>query len=87
MSIFTIGRVCNKTKGRDAPATCIIVDVIDKNHVLITGPREVTGVRRRKVNTNHLEPLPKTLDISKDAKDSDIAPLIETYLKESESNL
>ena len=86
MSIFTIGRVCKKTKGRDAPATCIIVDVVDKNYVLITGPEEVTGVRRRKVNISHLEPISKIIDISKDAKDSDIAPLIETYLKEIESN-
>ncbi|MHA1712497.1 MAG: 50S ribosomal protein L14e [Candidatus Ranarchaeia archaeon] len=81
MAIYTIGRVCEKTRGRDAPNMCVIVDVIDKNYVLVTGPKKLTGVRRRKVNVSHLTPLPHVLEIKKGADDKTIEPLMQTILK------
>ena len=80
MSIFSVGRICEKTHGRDALKKCVIVDVIDKNFVLITGPKTVTGVRRRKINTSHLKPLPHVLEITKNANDKTIEPLMEGFL-------
>jgi len=61
MALIDVGRVCRKTRGRDAGGICVVVDFADKGTVLVDG-REV---RRRKVSINHLEPAPVTLDIRK----------------------
>ncbi|WP_457611716.1 KOW motif-containing protein, partial [Methanocaldococcus sp.] len=37
MAAIEIGRVCIKTLGREAGNTCVIVDILDKNFVLIDG--------------------------------------------------
>jgi large subunit ribosomal protein L14e len=63
-----IGRVCIKTKGREAGKECVIVDIIDRNFVLITGPE----VRRRRVNMNHLKPLNKTVNIQRNATNEEV---------------
>ncbi len=73
MPSIEVGRVCVKLNGREAGHKCIIVDVIDKNFVLITGPKKVTGVRRRRTNVKHLEPTEDTLEIRKGASDEDIS--------------
>lgn len=71
-----VGRVCVKLRGREAGKKCVIVDVIDKNFVLITGPKSVTGVKRRRVNINHLEPLAEKVEIKRGASDEEIAEAI-----------
>ena len=76
MSAFDVGRVCVKTEGRDAGKRCVIVDVLDKNFVLCSGPENVTGVRRRRVNMNHLKPLEEKFEIMKGATDEQIATLM-----------
>lgn len=76
MSVMDVGRVCVKLTGREAGSRCVIVDVIDRNYVMVTGPEELTGVRRRRVNLSHLRPLDETVDISKNASDDDIATLL-----------
>ncbi len=65
-----------KLKGREAGSRCVIVDVVDRNYVIVTGPPEVTGVRRRRVNMSHLQPLDKVIEISKNASDDEIAGLL-----------
>lgn len=65
-----IGRVCVKTTGREAGRKCVIVDLLDRNFVRVTGPRSVTGLRRRRLNISHLSFLPHRLDIRKDATDA-----------------
>jgi len=67
-----VGRICIKKFGRDAGGRCVIVDVIDKNFVLVTGPKEVTGVRRRKVNVSHLDLTEKKIEISVEANDEEV---------------
>ncbi len=62
-----IGRVCVKTAGRDAGGRCVIVDVLDKNYVLVDGE-----VRRKKVNIKHLEPLDIVVKIKKGAHHDEI---------------
>ncbi|MGD2142528.1 MAG: 50S ribosomal protein L14e, partial [Candidatus Bathyarchaeota archaeon] len=42
MSAMDLGRICVKLKGREAGKRCVIVDVIDRNYVIVTGPPELT---------------------------------------------
>jgi large subunit ribosomal protein L14e len=63
MSVYDIGRVCIKTLGREAGHYCVIVDVIDKNYLLIDGLK----VRRRRVNYKHIEPTSDIINIKKGA--------------------
>jgi len=50
----------------------VVVDVVDKNFVLITGPKSVTGVRRRRTNVDHLEPTPESVEVKKGAADDEV---------------
>lgn len=60
--MIEIGRVCVKIAGRDAGMKCVVVDILEKNFVLIDGE-----TRRRKCNVAHLEPLAQKLEIEKGA--------------------
>ncbi len=70
--------MCVKTAGRDAGKRCVILDVVDKNYLLVTGPKEVTGIRRRRVNMNHLRPLEEKIAIEKGATDEQVAAALKT---------
>jgi large subunit ribosomal protein L14e len=73
--MYETGRVCLKITGREAGKYCIIVDSIDDNFVLITGPKTVTGVKRRKCNIDHIEPTENKLEIDSKADDASIENL------------
>lgn len=64
---YDVGRLCVKIAGRDAGATCVVVDTIDAHTVLVDG-----ATRRRKCNTCHLEALPNVLSLKKGASHSDV---------------
>jgi large subunit ribosomal protein L14e len=72
MSVLDVGRICIKTLGREIGAKCVIVDVIDKSFVLLTGPKELTGVKRRRANVKHLEITKEAININRGASDEDI---------------
>ncbi|AWR94515.1 50S ribosomal protein L14e [Acidianus brierleyi] len=72
MPVIEIGRICVKTRGREAGSKCVIVDIIDDNFVLVTGPKKVSGIKRRRLNIAHLEPTDKKIDIQKGATDEEI---------------
>ena len=72
MTAIDIGRICVKLSGREAGKRCVIIDVVDRNYVIVTGPPSLTGVRRRRVNMNHIKPLDEIIDISRNASDEDI---------------
>jgi len=72
MPAIEIGRICVKIAGREAGRKCVIVDLIDKNFVLVTGPKSLTGVKRRRSNINHLEPLSEKVEIKRGASDEEI---------------
>ncbi|BCS92035.1 50S ribosomal protein L14e [Metallosphaera javensis (ex Sakai et al. 2022)] len=78
MAIIEVGRICVKLSGREAGSKCVIVDIIDNNFVLVTGPKNISGVKRRRVNISHLEPTDKAVEIAKGASDQEI----EAKLKE-----
>lgn len=72
MPAVEVGRICVKLTGREAGRKCIIADIIDKNFVLITGPKNVTGVKRRRANANHIEPLQDKIKIKRGASDEEL---------------
>ena len=69
--------MCVKIAGREAGRKCVIVDVIDRNFVLITGPQKVTGVKRRRANINHIEPTEKRVDIKRGNSDEEIMGVLD----------
>jgi large subunit ribosomal protein L14e len=77
MSALDVGRVCVKLTGREAGCRCVIVDIIDRNYVLVTGPQEITGVRRRRVNMSHLKPLDERIEINRNASDQEIMDILQ----------
>lgn len=78
MPAIEVGRICVKIAGREAGRKCIVVDIIDENYVLVTGPKSLTGVKRRRCNINHIEVLDKRVDISKGASDEEVLKVLET---------
>lgn len=84
MPAIEVGRICVKISGREAGRKCVIVDVIDKNFVLITGPTNVTGVKRRRANVSHIEPMNDKIGIDRGASDEDVAKALETAGKTEE---
>ena len=73
MVAVDIGRVCKKLTGREAGRYCVIIDSVDDTFLMVTGPRNITGVKRRKCNILHIEPTNDTLEISKGASDEIVA--------------
>jgi large subunit ribosomal protein L14e len=73
-----VGRVCVKLLGREAGRKCVVVDVMDKSFVLVTGPKTVSGVRRRRANVNHVEPLQDKVDINRGASDEEVVEALKT---------
>ncbi len=78
MPAIEIGRICVKQRGRETGKKCVVVDVVDKSFVLVTGPKKVSGVKRRRANINHLRPLEEKLDISRGASDEEIGSALES---------
>ncbi|MCW4044184.1 MAG: 50S ribosomal protein L14e [Candidatus Bathyarchaeota archaeon] len=72
MPSIEIGRICVKLAGRETGKKCVIIDVMDKSFVLITGPQKTTGVKRKRVNINHLRPLQDKIDIPRGASDEEV---------------
>jgi len=70
--VIEVGRLCVKLSGREAGLKCVIVDVMDKSFVLVTGPKKVTGVRRRRANAGHLEPLSDKIEVKRGASDEEV---------------
>jgi large subunit ribosomal protein L14e len=73
------GRVILKIAGRESGKYAVIVERINNDFVLITGPKSITGVKRRKCNIDHIEPTEYKLEI--DSKADDVA--IENLWKSS----
>ncbi len=83
MPAIEIGRICMKTHGRETGKECVIIDIIDKSFVLITGPKSVSGVKRRRANVSHLNPTNIVLDISRGANDEEVAKALNEMEKTS----
>ena len=87
MPAIEVGRVCVKQTGRETGKKCVIIDVMDKSYVMVTGPKKVTGVKRRRVNINHLKPLQDKIDITRGASDEEVISTLESKRKMEEMSL
>lgn len=76
MPAIEIGRVCEKIAGRETGRRCVIVDFVDKNCVLVTGPSSLTGVKRRRANLKHLELTEFKIDIDRGSEDEEVLKTI-----------
>ncbi len=70
--LIDVGRLVVILRGRRAGKKAVVVDIIDENFVLITGPKELNGVKRRRMNIDHLIPLNFRIDIPRGADDSTV---------------
>ena len=77
MPAIEVGRICLKSAGRETSKKCVIVDVMDKSFVLITGPKKISGVKRKRVNINHITALQDKLDIKRGASDEEVIQKLE----------
>ena len=55
MSVYDIGRVCVKTMGREAGYFCVVVDIIDKNYLLVDGLKVKRIQNLRRINAAYGE--------------------------------
>lgn len=76
-NVLRPGRICLITRGRDKGKKCVIVGSVDDNNVLITGPKELNGVKRGKKNILHLMPLAETVKIRLNSRDETVSAAIE----------
>ena len=81
MPAVEVGRICVKHAGRETGKKCVIIDIMDRSFVLVTGPKKVTGVKRRRVNINHLELLQNKLEIARGASDEEVTSTLESIGK------
>lgn len=77
MVLLELGRVCMKIAGREGGKYCVVVKPVDKgkkdkSFVFVTGPKLLTGVKRRKCNIEHLKATEYKLEISTDAADEQV---------------
>ncbi|MHA2379749.1 MAG: 50S ribosomal protein L14e [Candidatus Thorarchaeota archaeon] len=77
MTLYRIGRICVKTVGRETGSYCVIVDEMEGRFVVVTGPKHVSNVRRRKCNIRHIEPLDIEIPIEKGADDNTVEKALE----------
>jgi large subunit ribosomal protein L14e len=66
------GRVCMKIAGRESGKYCVVLKKENEAFALVTGPKILTGVKKRRCNVEHLEPLPHTLEINENSSDEEI---------------
>jgi len=53
--------------GREQGEKCVVLDVLDRNFVMVVGP----NVKRRRVNMNHIRPLDETVPLQRNATDEE----------------
>jgi large subunit ribosomal protein L14e len=72
-----VGRICVKEAGREQGKKCVIVDVMDKSFILVTGPKNLTGIKRRRVNLDHVVALDDKVEVRRGASDEEITQALE----------
>lgn len=61
-----------KVAGREAGKYCVVLKKVDDTFVLVTGPKVLTGIKRRRCNIEHLEPTPYLVKIEAEASEKDV---------------
>ncbi|WP_048149407.1 50S ribosomal protein L14e [Palaeococcus ferrophilus] len=76
MVAIEVGRIGVIIAGRRAGQKVVVVDVIDRNFVLVTGAG-LNKVKRRRMNIKHIEPLPEKVNIERGADDEAVKAALE----------
>jgi len=71
--LFQVGRVCVINYGPDVNKLCVILDFIDSNEALITGPHKITGVVRQSIPFKRLSMTPMKIKICVSQTDKTVA--------------
>jgi len=66
--IMEIGRVCLKTRGREAGRKVVVLSEVKNGKVLVDGAK----VKRKECNVLHLFPLKEKISVGKEAKHEEI---------------
>ncbi len=82
MSTIDVGTICIKTKGRKKGKKCVLIDVIDKNFVLITGPKSISGIKRQRANIVHLSSTFERIKLKRGASDKEVLATLKKNSKE-----
>jgi large subunit ribosomal protein L14e len=77
MPAIEVGRICVKQAGRENGKKCVVIDLVDKSFVLVTGPKKITGIKRRRVNINHIMPLKDKIEVKRGASDDEVSQVLE----------
>jgi large subunit ribosomal protein L14e len=77
MPAIEVGRICVKQAGRENGKKCVVIDLVDKSFVLVTGPKKITGIKRRRVNINHVMPLKDKIEVKRGASDDEVSQVLE----------
>ena len=77
MPAIEVGRICVKQAGREQGKKCVVIDVMDKSFILVTGPKKLTGIKRRRVNLNHVSPLEDKIEVKRGASDEEVTQALD----------
>ena len=66
------GRICIKTKGREAGKLAVVMGSLENNLVTVAGPR----VKKRKCNINHLLPTNKKVSVTASTTQEELKKLL-----------
>jgi len=72
VATLDVGRICMKVAGREAGRYCVVLKKLDKQFVLVTGPKDLTGVKRRRCNIDHLEATGDSLSVKEEASETEV---------------
>lgn len=75
--MIEVGVVCLKNTGREAGRYCIVLKKINNSFVNVTGPKLLTGIKKRRCNVDHLTPTEHKIEIKEDSSDEEIIAALE----------
>ncbi len=75
--MIEVGRVCLKNTGREAGKYCVVLKKVNESFVSVTGPRLLTGIKRRRCNVDHLNSTEYKIEIKEDSTDEEIIAAME----------
>lgn len=68
MALLQQGRIVMKLAGREGGKYAVIVEQEKDGFVTVSGPKSITGIKRRKCSIFHVEPTEHTLAAGSDAQ-------------------
>lgn len=67
-----VGNVCMKNTGRESGKYCVVLKKINDSFVSVTGPKLLTGIKRRRCNVDHLNPTAFKIEVNENSSDEEV---------------